>query len=214
MTIRRVTTVIISASAGTSIWRLWTGARRSPGNIIRRARSIFHQRIRLQTDLAAGARTANGKLVDFKNEYLSLRDYLTKEEIAGRDEEIIFDPFLKEILKTRKEQSGNFRYHRNHSGKAIRYHNQARARQLYFAGCAGSGKTMIMLHRLSYLMYNNEKLRPRDVLVITPSDSFNDFIDELATILELEKVKTKTIDEYFYPTLQNSGHRHCGQDRS
>ena len=64
---------------------------------------------------------------------------------------------------------------------------------------------MIMLHRLSYLMYNNEKLRPRDVLVITPSDSFNDFIDELATILELEKVKTKTIDEYFIQLLQNAG---------
>ena len=55
--------------------------------------------------LRRAIRTANGKLVDFKNEYLSLRDYLTKEEIAGRDEEIIFDPFLKEILKEKKEQS-------------------------------------------------------------------------------------------------------------
>lgn len=43
------------------------------------------------------------------------------------------------------------------------------------------------------------------MLVITPSDSFNDFIDELATILELEKVKTKTIDEYFIQLLQNAG---------
>lgn len=55
--------------------------------------------------LRRALRTANGKLIDFKNEYLSLRDYLSKEEIAGRDEEIIFDPFLKEILKEKKEQS-------------------------------------------------------------------------------------------------------------
>ena len=31
--------------------------------------------------LRRALRTANGKLIDFKNEYLSLRDYLTKEEI-------------------------------------------------------------------------------------------------------------------------------------
>ena len=29
---------------------------------------------------------------------------------------------------------------------------------------AGSGKTMVMLHRLSYLMYNNDDIKSRDVL--------------------------------------------------
>ena len=72
-------------------------------------------------------------------------------------------------------------------------------------GCAGSGKTMIMLHRLSFLMYNNESLQPSDVLVLTPSDSFNAFIDELSQVLELEKIKTTTIDEYFLQLLQNEG---------
>ena len=56
--------------------------------------------------LRRALRTLNGKLLDFKNEYLSVKNYLTKEEIAGRDEEIIFDPYLKEILRTRKEQAG------------------------------------------------------------------------------------------------------------
>ena len=72
-------------------------------------------------------------------------------------------------------------------------------------GCAGSGKTMIMLHRLSFLMYNNENLRPSDVLVLTPSESFNAFIDELSQVLELEKVKTQQIDEYFLLLLKNEG---------
>ena len=155
--------------------------------------------------LRRALRTANGKLVDFKNEYLSLRDYLTKEEIAGRDEEIIFDPFLKEILKTRKEQSEISDIIETIQEKQYDIITKPERDNFILQGCAGSGKTMIMLHRLSYLMYNNEKLRPRDVLVITPSDSFNDFIDELATILELEKVKTKTIDEYFIQLLQNAG---------
>ena len=64
---------------------------------------------------------------------------------------------------------------------------------------------MILLHRLSYLMYNNEALRPRDVLVITPSVSFNAFIDELSQVLELQKVKTTTLRDYFFRALLNEG---------
>lgn len=64
---------------------------------------------------------------------------------------------------------------------------------------------MILLHRLSYILYNNETLRPSDVIVITPSDSFNAFIDELSEILELERVKTSTLDGYFTSVLKNSG---------
>ena len=72
-------------------------------------------------------------------------------------------------------------------------------------GCAGSGKTMILLHRLSYLMYNNEQLAPRDVLVVTPSDSFNEFIDELSKTLELGLVKTITLKNYYLRVLENEG---------
>ncbi len=64
---------------------------------------------------------------------------------------------------------------------------------------------MILLHRLSYLMYNNEALAPRDVLVITPSDSFNDFIDELAKTLELGLVKTITLKNFYFRVLENEG---------
>lgn len=72
-------------------------------------------------------------------------------------------------------------------------------------GVAGSGKTMILLHRLSYIMYNNESVRPTDVMVITPSDSFNAFIDELSSVLELEKVRTSTLDNYFLKLLKSAG---------
>ena len=155
--------------------------------------------------LRRALRTANGKLIDFKNEYLSLRDYLTKEEIAGRDEEIIFDPFLKEILKTKKEQSEISDIIETIQEKQYEIITKPERDSFVVQGCAGSGKTMILLHRLSFLMYNNEKLTPRDVLVITPSDSFNAFIDELSAVLELEKVKTYTIDEYFLQLLKNEG---------
>ena len=137
--------------------------------------------------LRRALRTANGKLIDFKNEYLSLRDYLSKEEIAGRDEEIIFDPFLKEILKEKKEQSEISDIIETIQEKQYEIITKPERDSFVVQGCAGSGKTMILLHRLSFLMYNNEKLTPRDVLVITPSDSFNAFIDELSAKSEAKR---------------------------
>ena len=155
--------------------------------------------------LRRAIRTGQGKVIDIKNEYLSLKGYLSDEEIGGRDEAVIFDPFLKDILQSRKEKREICDIIETIQEKQYEIITLPERDEFVLQGVAGSGKTMILLHRLSYIMYNNEKLRPSDVLVITQSDSFNAFIDELATILELEKVKTSTLDSYFLSLLKNAG---------
>ena len=155
--------------------------------------------------LRRAIRTGQGKVIDIKNEYLSLKGYLSDEEIGGRDEAVIFDPFLKDILQSRKEKREICDIIETIQEKQYEIITLPERDEFVLQGVAGSGKTMILLHRLSYIMYNNEKLRPSDVLVITPSDSFNAFIDELATILELEKVKTSTLDSYFLSLLKKAG---------
>lgn len=155
--------------------------------------------------LRRALRTEKGKVLDIKNEYLNLKDYLTADEIGGRDESVIFDPFLKEILLSRKEKREITDIIETIQEKQYEIITLPERDRFIVQGVAGSGKTMIMLHRLSYILYNNEKLKPSDVLVITPSDSFNDFIDELSAILELEKVKTYTLNGYFLKLLKNAG---------
>lgn len=155
--------------------------------------------------LRRALRVSNGKLLDFQNEYLRLDDYLTKEEIGGRDESVIFDPYLKDILKSRKEKQEICDIIETIQEQQYDIITAPEKEQFIVQGVAGSGKTMIMLHRLSYLMYNDESIKPSNVLVITPSDSFNAFIDELAQVLELEKVRTSTLDSYFLALLKNQG---------
>ncbi|MGN0814346.1 MAG: UvrD-helicase domain-containing protein [Candidatus Coproplasma sp.] len=155
--------------------------------------------------LRRAIRTHNGKISDFQNEYLNLNGYLTEEEIGGRDEAVIFDPFLKDILSSRKEKQEICDIIETIQEKQYEIITAPERAEFVVQGVAGSGKTMIMLHRLSYLMYNNEDIKPANVLVITPSDSFNAFIDELAQVLELEKVKTTTLDSYFINLLKNQG---------
>lgn len=156
-----------------------------------------------KTVLRRAIRTKSGKVIDFKNEYLSLRDYLSPEEIADRDEENVLDPYLREIIKTRKEETSVKDIIETIQEKQYEIITRPEKGDFVLQGCAGSGKTMVLLHRLSYLMYNNEDIKPRDVLIITPSNSFNAFIDELAEILELERVKTATAYDYFLQVLKN-----------
>ncbi|MGN0812421.1 MAG: UvrD-helicase domain-containing protein [Candidatus Coproplasma sp.] len=155
--------------------------------------------------LRRAIRTLNGKVVDFKNEYLSVGDNLTKEEIDGRDASVIFDPFLKEILSSRKDKQEICDIIETIQEKQYEIITAPAQAQFIVQGVAGSGKTMILLHRLSYLLYNDENLKPSSVLVITPSDSFNAFIDELAKILELERVKTVTLETYYLRLLKSAG---------
>lgn len=156
-----------------------------------------------KTVLRRALRTKEGKVEDFKNEFLSVKDYLSPEEIGDRDEEFVFDPYLREIIKSRKEESGIKDIIRTIQEKQYEIITCPERKNFVLQGCAGSGKTMVMLHRLSYLMYNNEDIRSRDVLMITPGDSFNAFIDELTAILELQRVKTTTMHEYFLQVLKN-----------
>lgn len=156
-----------------------------------------------KTILRRALRTKDGKVLDFKNEYLSLKDYLSVEEIADRDEENVLDPFLREIIKNRKQESAVRDIIETIQEKQYEIITQPEDKNFILQGCAGSGKTMVMLHRLSYLLYNNEDIKPRDVLILTPSNSFNAFIDELAEILELERVKTSTAYDYFLQVLKN-----------
>ena len=156
-----------------------------------------------KTVLRRAIRTKSGKVLAFKNEYLSLKDYLSAEEIADRDEENVLDPFLREIIKNRKQESAVKDIIETIQEKQYEIITCPEDSNFVLQGCAGSGKTMVMLHRLSYLMYNNEEIKPRDVLILTPSTSFNAFIDELSEILEIERVKTMTVQDYFLQVLKN-----------
>ncbi len=158
-----------------------------------------------RTVLRRALSVKNGKFLEYRNEYLSLKDVLTPEEIGGRDEEILFDPYLRSIIRSRKDDTRVRDIILTIQEKQFEVVTRPERESFVLQGCAGSGKTMILLHRLSYLMYNNEALRPRDVLVITPSVGFNAFIDELSQTLELQKVTTSTIRSYFFRTLKNEG---------
>ena len=60
-------------------------------------------------------------------------------------------------------------------------------------GVAGSGKTSVAMHRVSYLLYKYRKtLKNEDVLILSPSELFADYIDEVLPSLGDDKPFTTT----------------------
>ena len=64
-------------------------------------------------------------------------------------------------------------------------------------GCAGSGKTMILLHRLSTILYNNRGLSTQGIKIITPNRFFDMHINALSHELGLDAIERFSVEEYY-----------------
>lgn len=71
-------------------------------------------------------------------------------------------------------------------------------------GCAGSGKTMILLHRLSYLKFYSQ-LNFNKIKIITPSNAFKESFKDLQRDLDIHDVEMMTITEYYKSKLNELG---------
>ncbi|MFD9627038.1 HelD family protein [Peribacillus muralis] len=64
-------------------------------------------------------------------------------------------------------------------------------------GAAGSGKTTIALHRISYFIYHyKDMFDPRQLMILAPNRVFIDYLSEALPELGVEKVKQFTFAEY------------------
>ena len=67
---------------------------------------------------------------------------------------------------------------------------------LVVQGVAGSGKTSVALHRMSYLLYAKRKeIYPEDTLILTPSRLFFGYIASVMPDLDIRRCKQKTFAE-------------------
>ena len=65
-------------------------------------------------------------------------------------------------------------------------------------GVAGSGKTTVALHRLSYLMFNHKKYaKPEEFLIISPNEIFMSYISSILVDLEADKSNSFSLNKVF-----------------
>lgn len=106
------------------------------------------------------------------------------------DEDVIFrsgitDSFLINVLNMRKKQHQLIDIISTIQENQNAIIDSPFKENLIVQGCAGSGKTMILLHRLSALKYNHQEFNFDNAVILTPSTNFNTHISGLASSLQL-----------------------------
>lgn len=152
----------------------------------------------MQPDLRRMILSEKGQYIRHINEYVSdeyVRQYNYGNWLEAGEQ--IADKFLLDVLEQKKNE--------NQITNIIRtiQQNQNTVIRLPFTesfiveGCAGSGKTMIMLHRLSYLQQRNFIEDNSTVVVLTPSEDFNLQVHSLMKDLEIEKMNISNVEQYY-----------------
>ena len=117
--------------------------------------------------------------------------------IDEETEKIVADEFLQELLNRRTEQEfRNIVFSiQKHQGQII----QTPFRQnLIVQGCAGSGKSMIMLHRLPIILFDNpNSLERTNLFIITPSQAYIHMANQMRIDLEIDDLNMGTLKQYY-----------------
>lgn len=121
----------------------------------------------------------DGELLDIRDIDLTTNDELLQEALAGKA-----DVRLTEIVSTiQKEQNDIIRAHLR--------------QPIIVQGAAGSGKTTIALHRISYFLYTmGEHFNPEQLMILAPNKLFIDYIGDVLPELGVDKICQTTFSDY------------------
>jgi len=143
----------------------------------RRILKILQQVAESKSDLNI-TMTDKGEQLTVTDDFL--REILENSESTG---------YLKEIIATiQKEQD-----------IAIR---QTIDSNVVIQGVAGSGKSSIALHRLSYLLFNNKNLKPEELLILGPSNLFISSTQGMLPDLDLDGIRQSTFQGLVFQHLK------------
>ncbi|MFC4410769.1 RNA polymerase recycling motor HelD [Chungangia koreensis] len=121
----------------------------------------------------------HGELKDIRDIDMTTNDELLQEALAGKA-----DVRLTEIVSTiQAEQNAIIRAHLK--------------QPIIVQGAAGSGKTTIALHRISYFLYTmGEHFPAEKLMILAPSKLFMDYIADVLPELGVGKICQTTFAEY------------------
>lgn len=167
--------------------------------------SLAYEKERKDIRVKDGTRAA----VRFRREVLikegelkeAIETYNVEGTIGKEEEAMVYDAFLLKVLEAKREERELTNIIPSIQRNQYQIIKAPINENLIVQGCAGCGKTMILLHRISHLLYNNKDYREQNFLVLSPSPQFNQHINPLLRNLRLSRVSVKALPEYYIERL-------------
>lgn len=119
-----------------------------------------------------------------------------------QNETSYIDPFLLRLIKDERHEHATNTIIGSISQMQFDIISKPYDSNFIVQGCAGSGKTQIMLHRLSYLLATHPKLSSANVRIISPSEIYKAFINLEKEVLSIEPINSVTLEEYYVYLLK------------
>ncbi len=143
-------------------------------------------RIPIELELKRTYEIDNGRLIDFYDSEVVANDELLTKYLAKNKEAV-----LGEIIATiQKEQNDIIR--------------RTPFRSVIVQGVAGSGKTTVAMHRISYILYNfPDRFRPSQFYIIGSNRMFLNYITSVLPDLDVENVNQMTMEQFLIHMLQD-----------
>ncbi|MYL32515.1 AAA family ATPase [Pontibacillus yanchengensis] len=121
----------------------------------------------------------DGELQDFRDIDITTKDDLLQESLSQNA-----DHRLNEIVSTIQEEQN----------RVIRADLR---KPIIVQGAAGSGKTTIALHRVSYFLYTLKDIfHPEEMLILAPNRLFIDYMKEVLPELGVDKARSTTYIDF------------------
>ncbi len=134
--------------------------------------------IEIELDLKRTYEVENSKLIDFYDSQVVTNDELLTKYLAKNKEEV-----LGEIIATiQKEQNEIIR--------------QTPFKNVIVQGVAGSGKTTVAMHRISFILYNyKEKFRPSEFFIVGSNTMLLNYITAVLPELDVNGAQQMTMEK-------------------
>ncbi len=116
------------------------------------------------------------------------------KESEGLNVSGLNDQYLVKLLEAFREQKETHDIIETIQANQYKIISDTQPENMLVTGCAGSGKTMVLFHRIAYLAFNDKSFNPNDFLIVSPNKLLNDEANELSIKLQLESIKN--IDAY------------------
>lgn len=112
----------------------------------------------------------------------------------------ITDSYLRKALIRNKGKTGVQSIIQTIQKKQDSIRSLPKDKSFVVQGCAGSGKTMVLLHRLRYLIYNKE-IESNEYVFLVPGDGFKNFIDSASSSFNINRNNIIPYQEYYKKLL-------------
>ena len=113
------------------------------------------------------------------------------------------DEYLNQILKDQRLSKETHEIIHSIQNKQFEIISNLNNENILVNGCAGSGKTMILFHKIAYMAFHKKDFNPKEVLVISSNILLKREGDLLARELKLDRIRNYSL-EGFYDSLLNS----------